>query len=71
MERREEMCPGCPFQVNRAGGRVPADVMAEVSRRIRGGEAWVCHQTCDGPWVTADSQLCAGAPTRFAHINKP
>lgn len=58
--RRVVACPGCPF-----GGRrepVPDDVMAEVRRRIEAGEAWVCHETCDGPQVTDRSSLCALAP---------
>lgn len=60
--RREAMCPGCPFNSRRTGPPVPPEVMATVMQRIRGGEAWVCHQTCTGALITPDSQLCAGAP---------
>ncbi len=62
MIRREAVCPGCPFSSRRTGPPVPAEVMATVMQRIRSGEEWICHQTCDGPRVTPDSQLCAGAP---------
>lgn len=60
--RRAAVCSGCPFNSRREGPPVPADVMATVIERIRGGELWVCHQTCDGARVTPASQLCAGAP---------
>ena len=70
MNRRAVMCPGCPFNAHRTGPPVPREVMETVMRRIRGGEAWVCHQTCDGPQVTADSQLCAGAPKVTAGVGR-
>jgi hypothetical protein len=62
--RRLVMCSGCPFNSRRTGPPIPAEVWAAVMARIRGGEAWICHQTCDGPRVTPKSQLCAGAPGR-------
>lgn len=65
MDYRDGMCEGCPFSPCRTGPPVPRDVMEQVKTRIRSGEAWVCHRTCEGPRVTPASQLCAGAPRRF------
>lgn len=62
MERRDNMCDGCPFNPARTGPPLDHDTRRTVAERIRGGEAWVCHQTCDGARVVATSQLCAGAP---------
>lgn len=60
--RRETMCDGCPFNRRRTGPPLDADVRRTIARRLRDGEAWVCHQTCEGARVTEDSLLCAGAP---------
>lgn len=54
------MCAGCPFNPDRVGPAIPADVLTAVHLRIDAGEAWVCHQTCDGAQVTPRSSLCAG-----------
>lgn len=62
MKRRDDMCNGCPFNARRIGLPIPSDVRQVVGERIRAGEAWVCHQTCDGPRVVMTSMLCAGAP---------
>lgn len=62
MERRPAMCSGCPFNAARTGPPIDKDTRAEVARRIRAGERWVCHQTCAGARVLPTSLLCAGAP---------
>lgn len=56
------MCDGCPFNAARVGPSLDVDVRRTLAQRIRAGEKWVCHQTCDGARVVATSQLCAGAP---------
>jgi hypothetical protein len=61
MNRRLRMCTGCPFNADRIGPAIPADVMDAVQTRIEPGEQWVCHQTCDGAQVTDRSSRCAGA----------
>lgn len=63
MNRRRVMCSGCPFNPDRTGPAIPADVLADVDARIAGGEAWICHETCDGAIATPRSSLCAGAPS--------
>lgn len=62
MMTRSTMCSGCPFNRHRTGPEIDEDVRMTIARRIRAGERWVCHQTCDGAHVTDDSLLCAGAP---------
>jgi hypothetical protein len=63
MLRRESMCDGCPFNPERIGPPLDHDVRKAIAERIRNGEQWICHQTCDGPRIVLTSQLCAGAPT--------
>jgi hypothetical protein len=61
-ERRHAMCDGCPFNASRVWPPVDRDTRITIAQRIKGGEKWVCHQTCDGALVTSSSLLCAGAP---------
>lgn len=63
MNRRSEMCDGCPFNARRVGLPLDVDVRRTIAERLRGGEEWVCHQTCDGARVVPTSMLCAGAPS--------
>ncbi len=61
-EGRATMCDGCPFNPERVGPPIDHDTRVRVAERIRDGEKWVCHQTCNGAWLTSESELCAGAP---------
>jgi hypothetical protein len=63
MRRRDAMCDGCPFNNKRVGPPLDADVRRTIAERLKAGEEWVCHQTCDGARVVEASMLCAGAPT--------
>lgn len=56
------MCLGCPWRPNRSGAPIDDATWETIEERIGGGEAWVCHMTCDGARLLESSLLCAGAP---------
>lgn len=66
MKQRHRTCIQCPFNPARNGIPIPADVMDSVVSRIKDGERWICHMSCDGAEVTSKSVYCAGAP--FFHF---
>jgi hypothetical protein len=62
LNKRANLCSGCPWNPDRDLPPLPADVIDTVAARIAGGEEWVCHQTCQGAAELPGSLACAGAP---------